>query len=244
MNGNNMKVVILAGGYGTRIADVSSDLIPKPMIPIGNKPIIWHIMNIFARFGYNDFVIALGYKSKIIREYFNNNIIENKESKWKIRLINTGLDSLTGTRLYKLRKHLSNERFFLTYGDGLSNININKLLNFHIKNKKKITMSAVRPPARFGEIYFKKNNVISFEEKPQIQNGWINGGFFVVEPGFLKFLNSKKNEMLERDPLKKAIKGNELTAYKHNSFWQCMDTKRDYDYLNLLWKQKKYLWIK
>ena len=252
-----MKVIILAGGFGTRISDINKD-IPKPMLPIGNRPIIWHIMNYYTKFGFNDFVIALGYKSEIIKEYFYNyyyknsnftvnlnsgeiDLIESTKINWKVSLIETGINSLTGKRLMKLKKYINNKRFFLTYGDGLSNINIKQLLNFHIKNKKFATLSAVRPTARFGELKISNNKVVKFEEKPQITDGWINGGFFVFEPEFFNYL-SNKNEMLEREPILRALKDKQLMSFKHNGFWQPMDTRRDYDSLNKLWNNKKAPW--
>ncbi len=193
-----MKVVILAGGKGSRIAEYTKS-VPKPMIQIGSKPIIEHIINYYIKFGFKDFLIAGGYKYSVIKKYFKKkNFLAN------IKVINTGLETLTGTRLLKLSKEL-NETFMLTYGDGLSNINLKKLLKFHKKSKKKITLSAVHPPARFGELEISKNIVTKFEEKPQLQKGWINGGFFVVEPEFLNLIGNK-NVMLERTPLKKAVK--------------------------------------
>ena len=232
-----MKVVILAGGKGTRISEYTK-ILPKPMIKVGTKPILEHIINYYIGFGFKDFIIAGGYKHKVIKDYFN----KRQLSSAKINVINTGAETLTGSRLKKLSNYL-NKTFMLTYGDGLSNLNLKKLLKFHKKNKKKITLTAVHPPARFGELSISKDTVTSFEEKPQLQNGWINGGFFVVEPEFLKLIG-KNNVMLERSPLKKAVKTKNLAAYKHTGFWFCMDTLRDKKVLDNLVKSKKSPWIK
>ena len=231
-----MKVIILAGGKGTRISEYTK-IIPKPMIQIGSKPILEHIIEYYMKFGLNEFIIAGGYKYLIIKEYFKNSKLSAN-----IRVINTGLQTLTGSRLKKLSKEL-NETFMLTYGDGLSNINLKKLLIFHKKNKKKITLTAVHPPARFGELTISGKTVSKFQEKPQLQKGWINGGFFVVEPEFLNFIGTK-NVMLERSPLAKAVKTKNLAAYKHNSFWFCMDTLRDKEVLELLIKNQRAPWLK
>ena len=187
-------------------------------------------------YGFKDFLIAGGYKYSIIKNYFK------KKKKINIKVINTGLESLTGKRLVKLEKELKNT-FMLTYGDGLSNVNLDKLLKFHKKNKKKITVTAVHPPARFGELTINNKLVKEFEEKPQLQKGWINGGFFVVEPEFLKFIGNK-NVMLERSPMTKAVKTKNLAAYKHSGFWFCMDTLRDKKVLEAMLKNKKSLWLK
>ena len=231
-----MKVVILAGGKGTRISEYTK-ILPKPMIKIGTKPILEHIINYYIKFGFKDFIIATGYKHNIIKNYF-----KNKNLYAKIKVINTGVKTLTGSRLKRLSREL-NETFMLTYGDGLTNLNLNKLLKFHIKSKRKITLTAVHPPARFGELSLIGNRVISFEEKPQLQKGWINGGFFVIEPEFLKFIENK-NVMLERSPLKRAVKTNSLGAYKHKGFWFCMDTMRDKKVLDNLIKNNKSPWLK
>ena len=231
-----MKCVILAGGKGTRISEYTRS-IPKPMIRIGSKPILEHIINYYIKYGFDDFIIAGGYKHLIIKDYFKkkNNLV-------KIKVINTGVSSLTGKRLIKLKKELKST-FMLTYGDGLSNVNLTKLLKFHRKNKKKITMTAVHPPARFGELEINNNLVKRFEEKPQLQRGWINGGFFVVEPEFLSFIGNK-NVMLERSPMSKAVKTKNLAAFKHTGFWFCMDTLRDKKVLEEMIKNKKSLWLK
>ncbi len=231
-----MKVVILAGGKGTRISEYTKT-IPKPMVPIGSKPILQHIINYYMKYGFNDFIIASGYKHEIIKKYF-----KNKKIFAKINVVNTGVKTLTGTRLKKL-KHLLKDTFMLTYGDGLSNIDLNRLINFHKKHKKKITLSAVHPPARFGELSILKNIVTNFEEKPQLQKGWINGGFFVVEPEFINLIGNK-NVMLERSPLTKAVQTKNLAAYKHKNFWFCMDTLRDKNVLDTMIKNKNIPWLK
>lgn len=192
-----MKVVILAGGKGTRLSEYTK-ILPKPMIKIGSKPILEHIINYYMKFGFKDFIIASGYKHNVIKNYF-----KNKKKSVNIKIINTGVETLTGLRLKKLKNELT-QTFMLTYGDGLSDINLKKLLNFHKKSKKSITLTAVHPPARFGELSIVKNTVTKFKEKPQLQEGWINGGYFVVEPEFLKFIENK-NVMLERSPLIKAV---------------------------------------
>ena len=231
-----MKVVILAGGKGTRISEYTKS-IPKPMVKIGSKPILEHIINYYMKYGFKDFLIAGGYKYSIIKSYF-----KKKKISANIRVIDTGLETLTGSRLLKLRNIL-NDTFMLTYGDGLSNVNLKKLLKFHRANKKKISITAVHPPARFGELEIKNKLVTKFEEKPQLQKGWINGGFFVIEPEFLNFIG-KKNVMLERSPLLKAVKTKNLSAFKHNGFWFCMDTLRDKKVLDKMIKDKKSPWIK
>lgn len=231
-----MKCVILAGGKGTRISEYTN-LIPKPMVKIGSKPIIEHIINYYIKFGIHEFIIAGGYKCNIIRQYF-----KKKKISADIKVIDTGLQSLTGRRLVKLKKELNNT-FMLTYGDGLSNVNLLNLLEFHKKNKKKITVTAVHPPARFGELEINNNLVKRFEEKPQLQKGWISGGFFVVEPEFLELIG-RKNIMFERSPLEKAAKSKNFAAYKHEGFWFCMDTVRDKNVLDSMIKNKITPWIK
>ena len=218
-----MKAVILAGGKGTRLAEYTK-LVPKPMVKIKGKPIITYIIKHFYNYGVREIIIASGYKHKIINRYFKKVILFKD---LKIRVINTGLNTLTGKRISKLKKYFDkNENFFLTYGDGISNINLSKLLKFHIKHKKVATLTAVHPPARFGELKLKKNKLIKFDEKPQLTSGWINGGFFVLNKNFFNFLNNK-NVMLEREPIQKLIKKKNLMAFKHNGFWMCMDTSRD-----------------
>lgn len=232
-----MKVVILAGGFGTRLSEYT-DTIPKPMVPIGGKPIIEHIINIYSSYGHKEFFIALGYKGEVIKNYFNN---FNKEL--KINLIDTGSDTMTGGRLKKLKKYLSTETFLLTYGDGISDININELIEFHNKHKKMVTISAVRPPARFGSLSLEGSNVLNFKEKKQLGDSWINGGFFVINPGFFKFLKDDTT-VLEKEPLETVTRFREIQAFKHEGFWQCMDHKLDKDYLEELVIKDKAPWIK
>ena len=231
-----MKVVILAGGKGTRISEYTK-LIPKPMVQIGSKPIIEHIINYYIKFGFKDFIIATGYKHIIVKNYF-----KKKKLAAQINVVNTGVETLTGLRIKKLANMLK-ETFLLTYGDGLSNVNLKNLLNFHKKNKKLITLTAVHPPARFGELTINGDLVKAFEEKPQLQKGWINGGFFVIEPEFLNLIGNN-NVMLERQPMQKAVKTKNLAAYKHTGFWFAMDTLRDKRVLDTLIKTKKAPWLK
>tara|TARA_B110000483_G_scaffold202473_1_gene244145 strand:+ start:6 stop:698 length:693 start_codon:yes stop_codon:yes gene_type:complete len=228
-----MKVVILAGGLGTRISEYTK-IIPKPMIKVCNKPLIYFIMKHYANYGFKDFYIALGYKGHIIKRYF-----EKKNFGWNINLIDTGQKTMTGGRLKRLKKYLGNEPFMLTYGDGLSNVNIKKLIDFHKKNKKLVTLTAARPPARFGAIKILGNKVKYFKEKSKLDEGWINGGFFVIQPEFLDYIKNDKT-FLEREPMEILTKKNQLVAFKHNDFWQCMDTKRDMDNLNIILKKNSY----
>jgi len=229
-----LKVVILAGGRGTRISEYTN-LIPKPMIKVLGKPIILRIMDHYARFGHKDFYIATGYKSNVIKKYFK----KKNYKKYNINLIYTGLNTMTGGRIKRLNKFL-NETFLVTYGDGLSNININKLINFHKRNKKLVTLTTVRPPARFGAIKIKNNFVKYFREKSSLDEGWINGGFFVMEPKFLKFISGDKT-YLEQEPFKKISKKKQLMAFKHKGFWQCMDTLRDKEILEKKIRNKEHL---
>ena len=243
-----MKVVLLCGGYGTRLGE-ETQLKPKPMVEIGGKPILWHIMKIFEKHDIQDFQLALGYKADIIKDYFlkynslNNDFSVNLKSgkiefndiineNWSINLIDTGLNTMTGGRLLRLKESLKNEEtFMLTYGDGVSDIDLTKLLQFHKSHGKIATVTAVRPPVRFGELIINTNNKVEeFAEKPQAGKGWINGGFFVFNKEIFNYLEND-SIMLEREPLEKLSKTGELMAYKHHGFWQCMDTKRDKDNL-------------
>jgi glucose-1-phosphate cytidylyltransferase len=243
-----MKIVILAGGLGTRLHEYTKT-IPKPMVQIGGYPILIHIINIYLRQGFNDFYIATGYKKEIIKKYFNNykkNGIPFEckifKKKCKITLVDTGNKTLTGGRLKRIKKFLPDgENFMFTYGDGISDINIKKLLKFHLKRKKLITVTAVRPPARFGEIVLRKKAVIGFKEKPQVTEGWINGGFFIAKKEFLDLIKSDKT-ILEKDPLEHVVKNKNLSAYTHSGFWKCMDTKRDKDELEKIYKKNKFNW--
>ena len=228
-----MKVVILAGGFGTRLSEYTN-LVPKPMVKLNNKPIIYYIMKHFSNYGFDDFYIALGYKGNVIKDYFKKNSF-----KWKINLVETGLKTMTGGRIKKLKKYLDEENFFMTYGDGISDVNLKRLLQFHKKNKKAlVTMTAVRPPARFGAIKIKRNKVSVFREKSKIDEGWINGGFFIMNKKFINYIE-KYSTYLEKSPLEKAAKKNQLYAFKHDGFWQCMDTKRDKDNLENIFKSGK-----
>ena len=252
-----MKVIVLAGGFGTRLSEYTESL-PKPMVSIGGKPILWHIMKNYAYFGHKDFYIALGYKAEVIKEYFlhyrtlNADFTVNlgtgavtphqlDEVDWEVTLVDSGLHTMTGGRVKQMKPFIGNETFLLTYGDGLSDVNLDELINFHKRHGKLITMTAVRPATRFGELELDGDQVTSFEEKPQLDDGWINGGFFVMEPECMELIEAD-NIMLEREPLVAAAKQGELMAYRHEGFWQCMDTKRDRDNLENMWQQGNPLW--
>ncbi len=253
-----MKVMILAGGLGTRLSEETIAK-PKPMIEIGGKPMIWHIMNIYSSYGFNEFVIALGYKGEIVKEYFLNYnhhhsdlTIDLKTGKtdvkngghkdWKIHLIDTGANTMTGGRIARLRPEAGKEAFMLTYGDGVANVDIKKLIQFHKSHGKTATVTAVRPIARFGGMVFDgKNSVTKFKEKTQTAEGWINGGFFIFEPKIFDYLG-KDDSILEREPLENLARDGELMAYKHEGFWQCMDTVRDRQMLEELWQSGKAPW--
>jgi len=247
-----VKVIILAGGFGTRLSEYTES-IPKPMVTVGGLPILWHIMRSYAHFGHKDFYLALGYKAEIIKEYFLNyhslstdftidlssGVVEPHSTEyvdWRVTLVNTGLDTMTGGRLKRLRSFIGNEPFMLTYGDGVSDIDINALLKFHKSHGKMVTMSAVRPAARFGDLDFDGDKISSFQEKPQLHEGWINGGFFIIEPEFFDLIDDD-TQMLEREPLERVVAAGELMAYKHRGFWCCMDTKRDRDLLESMWEK-------
>mgnify|MGYP001298918780 FL=1 len=232
-----MKVIILAGGFGTRLSEYTNT-IPKPMIQVGNKPILHHIMQFYANFGHTDFYVALGYKGEVIKKYFSN-----IDSDWNINLIDTGSNSMTGGRVKRLQKFIGKETFMLTYGDGLSDININNLISFHKNHRKMVTISAVRPPARFGALKLKDSEVVSFKEKSQLTESWINGGFFVMEPDFFEMLSSDET-VLEKEPLEKAASTKELIAFRHEGFWQCMDHKLDKDLLDEMCSKKEAPWLK
>ena len=230
-----MKVIILAGGYGTRLAEYT-DKIPKPMVKIGKKPILSHIMETYQKYGYKKFIIAAGYKKEIIEDYYK----DTKE--FDIQIVDTGEDTMTGGRLLRLEKFIEKEEnFFMTYGDGLSSINLNNLLNFHLKHKKIATVSAVHPPVRFGELEIKNDQVIDFEEKPQAKAGWINGGFFVLNQKIFSYIEGDKT-MFEKDPMKKLLKDKNLKAFKHDGFWKCMDNLRDKIILEDLFLKKEEIW--
>jgi glucose-1-phosphate cytidylyltransferase len=232
-----MKVVILAGGKGTRISQYTHK-IPKPMIRIGNTPMLTHIMRIFKFHGFNDFIIAGGYKVDLIKKYYKN----SKEFK-NIKIINTGINEFTGKRILKLKKYFQkNENFFLTYGDGVSNIDIKKLLKFHLKNKKIASITAVRPPVKFGELIINKNSTVrSFLEKPQVSKGWINGGFFVLNRKVFDFIPNYNN-MFEQEPLNKLTQIKQLIAFKHHGYWKCMDNLNEKNQLEKIYKKYKSIW--
>ena len=227
-----MKVVILAGGLGTRLSEYTKT-IPKPMVKINGKPILVRIMNFYAKQGFKNFYIALGYKGDVIKKYFKKN-----KFGWKINLIDTGRNTMTGGRLKRLKKYLRGETFMMTYGDGISNINLKKLINFHNKMKKMVTISAVRPPARFGFLKIKNNTVNYFKEKSSMDHGWINGGFFVMDAKFLNLIKNDKT-YLEREPLETITKKKQLSAFKHKGFWQCMDTLRDKENIEQILRKKQ-----
>lgn len=253
-----MKTVILCGGLGSRLSE-ETQLRPKPMVEIGGRPILWHIMKIYERYGMNDFMLALGYKGEVIKDYFLNYharqsdlTVHLKSGKvdysnpnaedWHLSLINTGADTMTGGRLRRLRPFLqSSSTFMLTYGDGVSDLNIQALLDFHRSHGRLATVTAVRPPARFGDLRIENNRVINFQEKPQAGEGWINGGFFVFEPGVLDFI-ADDNTLLEKAPLEQLAKCGELLAYQHPGYWQSMDTLRDKQVLEKLWASGKAPW--
>jgi len=253
-----MKVVILAGGYGTRLSEYT-ETIPKPMVEVGGLPIIHHIMNRYAAFGFNDFVLALGYKADVLKDYFrsipdlseddkdihgsNDTLLVGKEAiDWRVRLADTGEGTFTGGRVGRLAQYLKDETFMLTYGDGLCDIPLDKLLEFHRSHGKLATISAVRPVARFGELKLHGEQVVSFQEKPQVTSSWINGGFFICEPKVIDLIQDDLT-VWEKEPLETLSHENELMAFKHEGFWQCMDTKRDRDFLEELWVTGTPPWV-
>lgn len=252
-----MKVVILAGGFGTRLSEYT-ERIPKPMVQIGGKPILWHIMQIYAKFEYKNFYLALGYKADIVKDYFVNYHTLNADFTvdlasgvvkpqridpvdWKVTLVNTGEVSMTGGRFKRMKPYIGDETCMLTYGDGVADIDIAALVDFHRSHGKMITVSAVHPNARFGELDIRGEQVETFKEKPQMARGWINGGFFIVEPSFFDMIDSDTT-VLEKEPLERAAQMGELMAYKHHGYWQCMDTKRDRDHLEELWASGEAPW--
>lgn len=256
-----MKVVILAGGLGTRLME-ETEARPKPMVEIGGRPILWHIMKHYAHYGFNEFAIALGYKGEMIKRYFldyahlNSNFTvhlgsgdvmrrEVSGEPWTIHLVDTGIQTQTGGRIKKLESLLGHETFMLTYGDGVCNVPINELLRFHRRHGKLVTVTAVRPPARFGSLIIENEatggKVVEFAEKPLIGEGWINGGFFVLEPDALQYITDE-DTLWERQPMERLAAEGQLMAYQHDNFWQCMDTLRDLRYLEGLWSSKQAPW--
>jgi glucose-1-phosphate cytidylyltransferase len=255
-----MKVVILCGGLGTRLAEETS-IKPKPMVEIGGRPILWHIMKIYEKHNFKDFVLALGYKGEFIKDYFLNyhsrqsdlfidlssgnvNFSNPNSESWKVSLINTGEKTMTGGRLLRLQDYLKNEdTFMLTYGDGVANIDVTELVKFHKSHGKIATISAVKPSARFGGLKIEEFKVTNFKEKPQSGEGYINGGFFVFNKEIFNFIKGD-DEMLEHNPLEKLVELNELMAYQHEGYWQCMDTIRDKESLQSLWESDNAYWLK
>jgi len=253
-----MKVVLLAGGYGTRLSE-ETDIKPKPMVEIGGKPILWHIMKLYSYFGFSEFIVCLGYKGYVIKEYFSNyflhmadvtfDMVKNdmivhkkKAEPWKITLVDTGLSSMTGGRIKRVQEYVGNERFMVTYGDGLSNQNITSLLDSHIKSKKIGTMTTVQPSGRFGAVEIgENNNINAFVEKPRGDGAWINAGFFVFEPEFFNYI-AGDSTVLEKEPLETLSKNGELNAFKHNGFWKPMDTLREKQEFESLWSSGNAPW--
>jgi glucose-1-phosphate cytidylyltransferase len=262
-----MKVVILAGGYGTRIRDVADD-IPKPMIPIGPYPILWHIMKNYAHFGHKDFIICLGYKGQVIKDFFlnyeaytrdltinlgggenNNGSIHyhtnHDESDWKVTLADTGIRSMTGSRISQIKKYVGNEDFMFTYGDGVGDVDLEKLLAFHKSHGKILTVTGVRPPGRFGEMVGGANGqVVEFNEKPQATAGRISGGFFVASPKIFDYLSDDENLVFEQTPIRQLVKDQQLMMFEHDGFWQPMDTSREYTLLNSLYEKGNAPWVR
>ena len=252
-----MKVILLAGSFGTRLSEYT-ETIPKPMVTIGGRPMLWHIMCTYAHFGHKDFYLALGYRAEIIKQYFlhyrslnadfsvdlSTGVVtphQTDDADWRVTLVHTGLESMTGGRVKRLQRFIGNETFMLTYGDSLAKIDLARLLAFHRSHGKLVTVTAVHPGARFGELELEGDRVDSFQEKPQIKQGWVNGGYFVAEPGFFDLIAGDAT-ILEREPLEQAAKMGELMAFRHEGFWQCMDTKRDRDALENLWQSGQAPW--
>jgi glucose-1-phosphate cytidylyltransferase len=252
-----MKVAILAGGVGTRLVE-ETEIKPKPMVEIGGRPILWHIMKHYSHYGYRDFVLALGYKGEVIKKYMvdycslNSDLtVHLKTGKvdvhggahpdWRVDLVDTGIATLTGGRIKRLAPHLGHETFMLTWGDGVSDINLHELMAFHRSHGKLATLTAVRPPARFGHLVFQGDQVTQFSEKPQTMEGWINGAFFVLEPQVFDYIDGDETQW-EREPLERLAADGQLMAYRHTSFWQCMDTLRDKRLLEDLWHKENAPW--
>lgn len=257
-----MDIIILCGGKGTRLSE-ETIVRPKPMVEIGGRPILWHIMKTYSHYGYKRFILALGYKQEFIKEYFYNMRIsgsdftlkmlpntqptfynESDEKDWEITFVDTGLETLKGARIKKLEPYIKSENIHITYGDGVSNVEIDKLVDFHLKHGKIGTVTAVRPPSRFGEMIINGNQVEKFDEKPQMETGYINGGFFVFKKEMLKYLTTAENCDFEFGPIQQMVKDGNLLAYKHDGFWQPMDNVREKEYLNKLVETGKAPWVK
>lgn len=254
-----MKIVLLAGGMGTRLSE-ETDIRPKPMVDIGGKPILWHIMKMYSHYGFDDFIVCLGYKGYYIKEYFYHYYLHNSDvtfdfskqtpdrivhstnaEPWRITLVDTGAETMTGGRLKRVKEYIGNETFMMTYGDGVSNVDITKLLEHHKKMNKKATLTAVLPSGKFGALEIEGDSIRSFQEKPQGDGSWVNGGFFVLEPSVFELLKDDTT-IWERDPLEKLASSDELSAYKHNGFWKPMDTLRDKIELNSMWEAGNAPW--
>ncbi len=252
-----MKVAILAGGLGTRLAE-ETEIRPKPMVEIGSKPILWHIMKIYAHYGFKDFVVALGYKGEYIKKYMvdccaltsnltvnlkNGQIVrhEGNDMDWTVQLIDTGMKTQTGGRIKRLASYIGNETFLLTWGDGVADINLDKLIAFHRSHGKLATLTAVRPPARYGHLELDGDRIAEFSEKPQTGEGWINGAFFILEPGVFEYIDGDTTQW-EKEPLENLARDGQLMAYRHTSFWQCMDTLREKHILESYWNSGKAPW--
>lgn len=257
MIGKNMKALILCGGLGTRLSE-ETVVKPKPMVEIGGMPILWHIMKLYAAHGIREFVLALGYKGEVIKDFFVNyryrssnltvhlkpghvEVHERSGEDWQVHLLDTGADTQTGGRLRRAADLLGRETFLMTYGDGVANLDIGKVIEFHRRNRRHATVTAVRPPARFGGIVLDGDCVTKFEEKPQVGEGWINGGFFVLEPEVLSYV-TKDSDIWEHEPMEQLAADRQLSAFKHEGFWQCMDTMRDVRLLESLWQANKAEW--
>lgn len=253
-----MKVVILAGGYGTRLSE-ETEIKPKPMVEIGGFPIVWHIMKLYSFYGFNDFLLCLGYKGYVIKEYFVNYVIHNSDlyidisnnkieilnannDNWKVTLVDTGLDTMTGGRILRVKDYLGGGTFMLTYGDGLSDLNLSKLLEFHKEQRRTVTVTAVKPPGRYGSLQVDHQNVVrSFYEKPEGDGSWVSGGFFVLEPRIFEYIEDDRS-VWEREPLENLAKNGEMVAFRHSGFWKSMDTLRDKNELEMLWRSGKPPW--
>lgn len=257
-----MKVVILCGGFGTRIRDVADD-IPKPMIPIGPQPILWHIMKYYSSYGHTDFILCLGYKGHMVKNFFINYEAHTKdftitlgrtgeiryhtnhnESNWRVTLADTGLMTMTGARIARIHKYVGNEEFMLTYGDGVGDVDLDRLVAFHHSHGKVLTVTGVRPPGRFGELMVDAGQVTEFNEKPQATGGKISGGFFVASPQLFDYLDEREDLVFEKEPMRKLVSDGQMMVFEHDGFWQPMDTNREYQILNSLYEKGIAPWVK